>query len=234
MHLLVEIWNNFLYIPLLNTLIWFYNDWGKENMGYAVILLTIALRVILLPLSIVSERNKLRYKTLDNKIVEAEKAYKKDRVLLKEKIRALLKQYKISPWAKTLVLGIQALVLVLLYQVFIHSITYTRLNVLYPFVDRPEIIYTNFYGFELGTRNLWWAVAVGAVLFIEIYLDQRRRKSQVTKNEQVYAILFPIMSVLALYALPMVKSLFILTTLAFSYMLSIFRVVFYPEEKEEH
>ena len=226
MHLLVEIWNNFLYIPLLNALIWFYNDWGKENMGYAVILLTIALRVVLLPLSIVSERNKLRYKTLDKKIVEAEKAYKKDRVLLK--------QYKISPWAKTLVLGIQALVLVLLYQVFIHSITYTRLNVLYPFVDRPEIIYTNFYGFELGVRNLWWAVVVGAVLFIEIYLDQRRRKSQVTKNEQVYAILFPIMSVLALYALPMVKSLFILTTLAFSYMLSMFRVVFYPEEKEEH
>ncbi|KKR99560.1 MAG: hypothetical protein UU49_C0005G0018 [Candidatus Magasanikbacteria bacterium GW2011_GWC2_41_17] len=77
MHLLVEIWNNFLYIPLLNALIWFYNDWGKENMGYAVILLTIALRVVLLPLSIVSERNKLRYKTLDKKIVEAEKAYKK-------------------------------------------------------------------------------------------------------------------------------------------------------------
>ena len=78
------------------------------------------------------------------------------------------------------------------------------------------------------------AAAVGAVLFIEIYLDQRRRKKEVTKNEQVYAILFPIMSFLALYALPMVKSLFILTTLAFSYMLSIFRVVFYPEEKEEH
>lgn len=234
MHLLVEIWNNFLYIPLFNALIWLYNDWGKENLGYAVILLTVGLRIALLPLSIVSERNKLRYKTLDKKIVEAEKAYKKDRVLLKEKIRELLKQYKISPWAKTLILGIQALVLVLLYQVFIHGITRTKLNVLYPFVDRPEIIYTNFYGFELGLRNLWWAVAVGAVLFIEIYLDQRRRKSQVTKNEQVYAILFPIMSVLALYALPMVKSLFILTTLAFSYMLSIFRVVFYPEEKEEH
>lgn len=234
MHLLVEIWNNFLYIPLLNALIWLYNDWGKENLGYAVILLTIGLRIVLLPLSVISERNKIRYKLLDNKIVEAEKAYKKDRVLLKEKIRELLKQYKISPWAKTLILAIQALVLVLLYQVFIHGITRTKLNVLYPFVDRPEIIYTNFYGFELGVRNIWWAAAVGAVLFIEIYLDQRRRKAQVTKNEQVYAILFPIMSFLALYALPMVKSLFILTTLAFSYMLSIFRVVFYPEAKEEH
>lgn len=232
MHILVEIWNNFLYIPLFNALIWLYNNWGKENLGYAVIILTIALRVALLPLSIVSERNKLRYRTLDKKISELSKVYKKDYVLLKEKVRELLKEYKVSPGAKAAVLGIQALVLVLLYQVFIHGITRSKLNVLYSGVDRPEIIYTNFYGFELGVRNVWWAAAVGAVLFVEIYLDQRRRKGLVSRNEQIYAIIFPLMSVLALYALPMVKSLFILTSLAFSFMLSLLRMTFYPVPKE--
>lgn len=233
MHILVEFWNNFLYIPLFNALIWFYNNWAHENLGYAVILLTIALRVVLLPLSIVSERNKIRYRLLHEKVEEAEKVFKNDSVLYKEKVRELLKKYKVNPWAKTIVLGIQALVLVLLYQVFIHGITRSKLNVLYPFIDRPDIINTNFYGFELGPRNVWWAAAVGLVLFIEIYLDQRRRKATVTRNEQIYAIIFPVMSFAALYILPMVKSIFILTTLAFSYMLSMLRKTFYPLKKEE-
>ncbi len=232
MHLLIDIWNNFLYIPLFNGLIWLYNDWGKENLGYAVIILTVALRVVLLPLSIVSERNKIRYRLLDEELGKTEKAYKDDRVLLKEQVRGLLKKYKVNPWAKTLVLGIQALVLVLLYQVFIHGITYSKLNVLYPFVARPEVINAKFYGFELGLRDARWAGLVGLVLFAEIYLDQRRRKAKVARNEQIYAIFFPIMSFLILYALPMVKSVFILTSLAFSYMLSMFRWAFYPVKKE--
>lgn len=232
MHLLVEIWNNFLYIPLFNSLIWLYNNWGKENLGYAVIILTVALRVVLLPLSVVSERNKFRYRLLDQELAETQKAYKDDRVLLKEQVRGLLKKYKVKPWAKTLVLGIQALVLVLLYQVFIHGITYSKLNVLYPFVIRPEVINTKFYGFELGLRDARWAGLVGLVLFLEIYLDQRRRKAKVSRNEQIYAIFFPVMSFLILYALPMVKSVFILTSLAFSYTLSMFRWAFYPAKKE--
>lgn len=234
MEFLVSFWNHFLYIPLFNALIWLYNGWAKENLGSAVILLTIILRVVLLPLSIVSERNKIRYRLLHEKVEEAKKAFKNDSVLYKEKVRELLKKYKVNPWAKTIVLGIQALVLVLLYQVFIHGITRSKLNVLYPFVDRPDIINANFYGFEMGVRDVWWAAAVGLVLFIEIYLDQRRRsaKGGVTRNEQIYAIIFPVMSFLALYLLPMVKSIFILTTLAFSYILSMLGKVFYPAEKE--
>jgi len=234
MSILVGIWNNFLYVPVFNALIWLYNNWAEGNLGYAVIILTVGLRLALLPLSIVSERNKMRYRIFDKKLTETQKAYKNDRVLLKEKIRGLLKKYKINPWAKTLVLGIQALMLVLLYQVFIHGITRSKLNVLYSLVERPEVINTNFYGYELGSHNIWWAASVGVVLFIEIYLDQRRRRrAGVTRNEQIYAIIFPIMSFLALYALPMVKSLFILTTLAFSYTLSLLRAAFYPAPEKE-
>ncbi len=233
MNIIVSIWNNFLYIPVFNALIWLYNNWAEGNLGYAVIILTVGLRLALLPLSIVSERNKMHYQIFDKKITEAQKAYKNDRVLLKEKIRGLLKKYKINPWAKTMTLAIQALMLVLLYQVFIHGITRSKLNVLYPLVERPEVINTNFYGFELGAHNIGWAAVVGAVLFIEIYLDQRKRRVGVTRNEQIYAIIFPIMSFLALYALPMVKSLFILTTLAFSYTLSLLRAAFYPASEKE-
>lgn len=229
MSLLVYFWNHLLYIPLFNVLIWLYNGLAHENLGIAVIYLTIALRVVLLPLSVVSERNKVRYLILEQKVSEARKSFKNDPVALKERVRKFLKEYKINPWAKTVVLGVQALVLVLLYQVFIGGITRYKMNVLYAGIARPEVLNTKFHGFELGLSDWRWAAAVGIILFLELYLAQRRK--EVSRTEQLYAIFFPLMSFVLLWILPMVKSVFILTTLAFSFMLGMFRSWFYPSKK---
>ncbi|MCX6779197.1 MAG: YidC/Oxa1 family membrane protein insertase [Candidatus Magasanikbacteria bacterium] len=229
MDFLGYIWTNWLYIPVFNALIWLYNGIAKENLGYAVILLTIGLRVFLLPLSVISEKNKVKYELLDKKVDVLKKDFKNDAVALKIKLRELFRKSQVNPWAKILVLAIQALMLVLLYQVFIGGLTRYKLNVLYPTIERPEIINTKFYGFELGIRDWRWAGAVGVILFLENYLEQRKRKT--TKGEQLYAIFFPIMSFLLLWALPMVKSLFILTSLAFSYILSMFKGFFVSEKK---
>ncbi len=231
MDFLGYIWTNWLYIPVFNALIWLYNDLAKENLGYAVIILTIALRFVLLPLSVISERNKIKYRKLADKVAVLEKDFKNDPVALKVKVRELFKRSRVNPWAKTAVLVIQGLMLVLLYQVFIGGLTRYKLNVLYPWIEKPEIINTRFFGFELGIRVWRWAASVGIILFLENYLDQRKRKT--TKGEQLYAIFFPIMSFLVLWALPMVKSLFILTSLGFSYILSMFKGLFIAEKKAD-
>jgi len=222
MVILGYIWNTYLYIPVFNALIWLYNGPAKENMGAAVVMLTVALRVVLLPLSIVSEKNKAIYKILNEKANEIRRNYKNDSVAAKESIRALLKKYKVKPWAKSVVLVVQVLMLVLLYQVFIGGLTRYKMNVLYAGIDKPEIINTLFYGFELGVRDWRWALAVGLILFVEIYREQKGKK--VEQTEQVYAVLFPLMSFLILWSLPMVKSVFILTSIAFSYVLSILKI----------
>lgn len=229
MDFLGYIWTNWLYIPVFNALIWLYNGPAKENLGYAVIILTIGLRLVLLPLSVISEKNKTKYRILDEKMALLQKDFKNDPVTLKIKVRELLRKSKVNPWAKILVLAIQALMLVLLYQVFIGGLTRYKLNVLYSSIERPEIINTAFYGFELGVRDWRWAAAVGIILFLENYLEQRKRKTN--KGEQLYAIFFPLMSFFVLWALPMVKSLFILTSLGFSYILSMFKGLFVAEKK---
>lgn len=221
MSFLAYFWNTFLYVPLFNALIWLYNGYAHENLGYAVIYLTITLRVILLPLSFVSARSQVRYQFVEKKFTELKKSYKEDTIKLKEEARKLMKKHKISPWAKGLSLFIQGLVLVLLYQVFIHGIAYSKLNVLYPSITRPELINTNFYGFDIGQHSVLWSAIVGFVLFIEIYIDQRKHKHGLATNDYLYAILFPLMSVFLLWLLPMVKSIFILTSLVFSYILTI-------------
>ncbi|MEK7102209.1 MAG: hypothetical protein AAB912_01095, partial [Patescibacteria group bacterium] len=66
-------WNDYLFRPLLNILIWLYNNWAGENLGWAVVILTVSLRVLLLPFSIISERNAVRYERLHERIVGLEK-----------------------------------------------------------------------------------------------------------------------------------------------------------------
>lgn len=230
MPFLVSFWNDYLFTPLLNFLLILYSGPAKGNLGYAVILLTLSLRVALLPLNIISFRGQKAYAVLEKKVEEIKAIYKGDSVLMRERLRAVLKKQRFSPWAKMVAIAIQVLVFILLYQVFIGGITATRLDLLYSWVYRPDVINTDFFGFNLGSHSVLWPGLVGLVLFAEIYLEQRRR-GKVTRNEALYGVLFPLMSFLFLWALPMVKTLFILTTLAFSYILSLFARVREPISK---
>lgn len=226
------IWNFFLYQPLFNLLIWLYENVTQNNLGWAVVYLTIILRFILLPFTLVTEKAKAREEDLEQKSQEIEKSFKNDPVLRKQEIRKLLKTRRVSPWSRAIVLGVQVLVLVLLYQVFISGITGERIiKILYPFIDYPGKINTVFYGFELGKFHDWvWPGAVALFLLVEIYLGNRKNKS-LSKSDLAYFILFPAFSFLALWLLPMVKSLFILTTMIFSVIIHQFsKVIFRPKE----
>ena len=73
--MLATFWYLFLYQPLFNALIWIYSNIASGNLGWAVIWLTVFLRVVLLPLTFVSERNVRR----------EEKAEVVDKLTLKRK-----------------------------------------------------------------------------------------------------------------------------------------------------
>ncbi len=212
-------WHDVLYQPLLNGLFFLYGTIAAENLGLAVIALTILIRLLLLPLSILSERKAVRLASLSKKIAEAAAHFKNDPVKQREVARRLLKEQKVNPWAKAVVLAVQVLVLVLLYQVFVGGLRVEKLNDLYPFVRRPDFVNTMFVGFEVGQRNLWWAVAVGVILFLEIIAVQRERRHTLERRDVLYRYVFPIASIIVLSKLPMVKSLFILTSMAFSAIL---------------
>lgn len=221
--MLHTIWHEFLYIPLLNFLIWLYNGPAFENLGVAIIYLTILIRIALLPFTIVSERSKILYEKLEQKIKKIEQDFKNDPIQKKETIRKVMREHRVSPWAKVMVLAVQALILVLLYQVFIGGIN-GKLVELYSWVDHPDFINTNFLGFDLGmTHTFFWSGLVGALLFLEIFLDYRSRSGGLTRSEVAYMIFFPAACFLLLWILPMAKSIFILTSLIFSMFVILIR-----------
>ncbi|MBU1916338.1 hypothetical protein KKC47_04425, partial [Patescibacteria group bacterium] len=139
----------------------------------------------------------------------------------------LLHHHKVNYWSKIGLLGIQLLVLVLLYQVFVGGVKFTRHEVLYSWVQAPGNVNTMFLGFDVGHRSLFWAGMVAGLLFLNIYTIQKQREHLVTKSDVMYLLTFPLMTLVLLFLLPMVKSLFILTSMLFTMTVFALRKLFF-------
>jgi membrane protein insertase Oxa1/YidC/SpoIIIJ len=229
-----EIWAVYLYQPLFNALLWIYINIADKNMGWAVVWLTIFLRILLLPLTFISQRNTAKEKDVEDQAIQAAKAFKNDQVAQKEAIRKVMKKNHVSPWAKVALLGFQVLVFVLLYQVFIRGITGEKIiKTLYSFIDFPGKININFYGFNIGqSHDIFWAGLVAIYLFFSIFLTESSGNKK-DKSRLTYLFLFPLFTFVILWYLPMVKSLFILTTMVFSDTINVIRKVIFPAKKAD-
>ena len=230
------IWHDFLYQPLFNFLIWINNGWANENLGWAIVYLTVILRVVLLTFTLGTEKGRSKGEDVSGELAQIDKDFSNDAQLKKEEMRKILKKKKVSPWSKAVVLGIQGLVLVLLYQVFLRGITGEKIiKILYPVIDFPGKINTMFYGYDLGGRyDIVWAGAVAIFLLAEIYWSYRKQKHGLTKAGLSYFILFPAATFVVLLILPMAKALFILTSLVFSVIIHQFsRLIFRSPKVEE-
>lgn len=195
--------------------------------------LTIFLRILLLPLSIISVITSDRREKAASESKAAALAYKNDRIAQREATRLVMKKYHISPWAAVLNLGIQLLVLFLLYQVFLQGITGEHVvRTLYPAIDYPGRINTDFYGFDVGHRHDGvWAGLASVYLLVSIFLPTRRQRHW-EKSDMYFLIFFPILTFFVLWYLPMVKSLFILTTMIFSDIIKIIHSLVHTPAKK--
>lgn len=226
MEIFTLIWEQYLYIPLFNLLAWLYSNYSGFNLGMAVVILTVILRIVLLPFTFLAERDKIISYQLKKDLEDIKKDFAADPIKKKLMIRQFLKKKKIRPWAKAVVLGVQALVLVLLYQVFLGGInTEEKLHLLYPGIPRPDFINTDFLWFDIGERNLVMPAIVAGYLFAQILIHWWDRRRKLSKREQIYSLLFPASVFLILAILPSVKSVFILTSLIFSSIISIVTIL---------
>ena len=223
--MLAEIWHDYLFVPLLNLLIYLYNTYAFENLGLAVMYMTILLRIFLIPFSVIAERNGYKFEKVQEDIVAIQQEFKDDAVARKEHMRELMRANRIRPWASTILMAIQLLALVLLYQVFVGGMG-GKLTALYPTVSRPDIINTRFLGFDIAARSYYVSAIVGIILYLQIWHQQRHRTETLDRADVIFRYLFPLGSFLVLALLPSVKTVFILTAIAFSLIIHLLRPFF--------
>ena len=78
-----------------------------------------------------------------------------------------------------------------------------------------------FLGLDIARRNLVLPALVAGYLFGEIIIEQWVSKRRPARQEQLFMIFFPAFSFLILSLLPAAKSIFILTSLIFSSIITI-------------
>lgn len=157
-----ELWHLLLYQPLINALIFLYQVLF-HNFGLAIVVLTIGIRLLLLPLTISSIRATSKMRELAPEIEKLKRKYGKDKQAFSKAQMELYKQRGANPAAGCLPQIIQLIVLIALYQAFIQVLrvdgdVIQKLNeVLYPQLQLPAeaVINTQFLYLDLGKPDVF-------------------------------------------------------------------------------
>lgn len=116
MNILTEAWNLFLYVPLLNLLIVFYHIFFN-NLGLAIIAITVVIKVLTYPLTKPSIIAAQKQKELQPQIAKLKLQYKNKQEFAQKQME-LFKQNGINPISGCLPQIIQFIVVIALYQAF--------------------------------------------------------------------------------------------------------------------
>ncbi len=157
------IWQQFLYRPLLNALIFLYNTIAFKNMGVAIIELTVVIRLILLSPSIKALRAQISLQKLQPEIDKIRKKYKNDKQKQNQATMEFYQKNKINPLSSCLPTLIQLPVLIALFWIFRDALNSNNMHLLYPFVQNPGHINIYFLRMNLSLKGNWILAILAAV-----------------------------------------------------------------------
>lgn len=157
------------YIPLYNALIWLVGFLPGGSVGWAVVLLTLAVKVVLAPLSIASIRSQMKQKKLQPEMERIKKEFP-DRQEQSQKMMELYKEKKTNPFSGCLLVLIQIPIIFALYKVFLEGLSIDP-TLLYKGIAEPELFDTMFLGIDLGAKSIIFALIAGITQFIQIRLS---------------------------------------------------------------
>jgi len=215
MHFISLIFNEALYRPLFNGLIFLYNTVSFHDFGIAIILLTFLIRLAIFPLNQKAIKSQKAMNVFQPQIKEIQQKFKDDRQKQGQALMELYKKNNINPAGGCLPLLLQLPILLALYQVLWNGLNPERLNLLYSFVSRPETINQMFLGFlDLSKGSPWMAVLAGVFTFFQskMMISKKSLKGQpgdfsVMMNKQMLYFM-PVMTVFIAWSLPAGLSLY--------------------------
>lgn len=143
------LFNEFVYRPLYNLLIFVYNTVPFDDFGIAIIIVTILLKVVLIPLSRKQIESQKKMQELQPKIKEIQAKYSKDKEKQSKALMEFYKQNKTNPFSGCLPVIFQLIFLIAIYRV-LFNISQDGLianqSELYSFISNPGQINQFFLG----------------------------------------------------------------------------------------
>lgn len=214
---------SFIVQPLSNALVFFYNTVAVQDLGIAIVLLTLAIRILFFPFFHKGARYQAIMQKIQPRIKEIQERHKDDKAVQVQKTMELYKTHNINPFWSIMFLVVQIPVLLGLYRIFLKDFSAENFApLLYSFVDLPS----SFRPFLLGLINLHEpSILMVCLAAIAQYAHGRLtlRKSasgksvtQAEKFARNMVVMGPILTVLIFFRLPAAIGLYWLVTSIFS------------------
>lgn len=221
---MITLYNELLYKPLFNALIFIYNVLPGADMGLAIIFLTILIRLLLYPLSKKTVVSQMALKEIQPQVLEIQRKYKDNKQEQAKATMALYQEKKINPFSGCLPILIQFPILIALYQVFLGGFDPANFKELYSFISTPSFVNHLFLGLvNLSQPNLIFAVLAGVSQFFQTRMvipakptvgGDKGGFSQMMNQQMLYFM--PIFTIFIASRLPAALALYWLITNVFS------------------
>jgi len=166
-----QLFHTFLYQPLFNLLVILYTSVPGHDIGVAIVILTLLIKLVLYPLTKKTLDAQKKMQVLQPKLKEVQEKYKHDKAVQAQETMKVYQDHGVHPLGGCLPLLVQIPLLLALFQVFRTGFDAAALSNLYSFVQNPGIINPWFLGFlNLSQKSTILAILAGAFQFFHTYL----------------------------------------------------------------
>ena len=216
-----ELLKTILYTPLFNLLVFFSWLVPGHSVGWAIILLTIVVRIILWAPNKKALKSQLYMRSHQDELKKITEKYDNPQ----ERAQAQMAYYKahgINPMAGCLPMLIQLPILYVLYLVFMAGLRDIRPDLLYSFTPHLDTVNAHFLGINLAGKDRFFLPVVAALLqYVQTRYSYKIMPVSTAKNDpsammtKQMMYLFPAMTYFIGSTLPAGLSLYWATTTLF-------------------
>ena len=220
-----SLYHSIVFDPLYNSLVLIFKVVPWIDAGLVVIGLTIAIRLILYPLSRKAVLTQVKMNEISPELQEIKEKYKDKPEEQAKKTLSLYKEKGVNPFSGILVIIIQIPIILALYQIFMHFPKVDP-SFLYSFVQAPEHINTTFLGLiDISRKSALIAFLAALSTYFQLHISSKGQNvnksnsfsDNLTRNMQTQMkYFFPIIVFFISYRISGVIALYWLTTNLFS------------------
>jgi YidC/Oxa1 family membrane protein insertase len=167
-----SLFHTVVYVPLYNALIAILDLGPWIDLGMAVILLTVVVKLILLPVSLKAARTQRLMKELDAPMKAIREKYKDDREEQGRKLLELYREKGVNPLSGFVTLLVQLPVIFGLYFVFLKGgLPTVDTSLLYSFIQTPHAVNMHFLGLvDLTSKSYVLAALAGISQYLQAHV----------------------------------------------------------------
>lgn len=176
MNFFIGLYNQILYRPIINLIIWFTQTLPGNDFGLAMIAVTIVIKIILLPLEIKSLQTQQSLRKIQKQLDDIQKNQKTSKEEQAQAMMAVYQKEGVNPFASVGVVFLQLPFLLALIQAInyfgkIFNGEAFDPGILYGFISAPHSLNPMFLGLVNLSRPSWILAVLVAILQLAIMLS---------------------------------------------------------------